>query len=76
MIVQYVLVDEKKTYRSDDCTTCMKNISETTVWYSFRGTDDLCFDCWNTIRRLSIKPENNPNRVIDSSLLEDFSKHE
>jgi len=69
MKVQYVLVDEKKTDRCNLCTTCEKDISETTVWYSFRGTDDLCFDCWNVLRKLSIKPENNPNRVIDSSLL-------
>lgn len=70
MKVQYVLIDEKKTKCSFFCTTCKKDISETTIWYSFRGTDDLCFDCWNTIRKLSIKPENNPNRVIDSSIIE------
>ena len=69
MKVQYVLVDMTKTTRSELCTTCERNISETTIWYSFRGTDDMCFNCWNTIRKLSIIPENNPNRPIDSSLL-------
>lgn len=69
MKVQYVLVDERKTDKNFFCTTCEKDISETTIWYSFRGTDDLCLECWNTIRKLSIIPENNPNRVIDSSLM-------
>jgi hypothetical protein len=69
MKVQYVLVDEEKTVRSDNCVTCKKDISETTIWYSYRGIDDLCFDCWNVIRKLSIIPENNPNRPIDSSIL-------
>ena len=63
MKVQYVLVDEAKTTRSMKCVTCWKDIHETTVWYSFRGTDDLCFECWNVIRKLSITPENYPNRV-------------
>lgn len=70
MKIQYVLVDETKTTRSQFCTTCEKDIHETTVWYSFRGLNDLCFACWNIIRKLSIIPENNPNRVIDSSLLD------
>lgn len=76
MKVQYVLVDENKTVRSDTCTTCEKGISETTIWYSFRGTDDLCFDCWNVIRKLSIIPENNPNRVIDSSFITSTGMYE
>ena len=69
MKVQYALIEEKKIYRADQCTTCDKDISETTIWYSFSGTYDLCFDCWNAIRKLCIKPENNPNRVIDSSII-------
>ena len=70
MKVQYVLVDTEKTFRAPTCTTCLKDISETTIWYSFRGTDDLCFECWNVIRNLSIIPENNTNRPIDSSILD------
>ena len=70
MKVQYVLVDETQTFRASKCVTCEKEISETTVWYSYRGLSDLCFNCWNVIRHLSIIPENNPNRPIGSSILD------
>lgn len=79
MKVQYVLVDETKTIRASKCTTCEKELSEkkvggSSIWYSYRGIDDLCFDCWNVIRHLSIIPENNPNKVIDSSILDPSKK--
>ena len=70
MKVQYVLVDTSKTFRTPNCTMCERDISETTIWYSFRGTDDLCFNCWDVVRKLYIIPENNPNRPIDSSILD------
>ncbi len=69
MKVQYVLLDTFKTTRANKCVTCEKIISDTTVWYSFQNIADLCFNCFNTIRKLSIIPENNPNRPITSSLL-------
>ena len=77
MIVQYVLIDNNKRTRSEKCTSCSRVIAgETptfiagsTVWFSFGGTDDLCGECFNTIRHLSIIPENNPNRPMDSSIL-------
>jgi len=69
MKVQYTLIDQTKVTRSNTCCTCERIISNDTIWYSFGNMSDLCFTCFTVIRKLSIIPENNPNRPITSSLL-------
>jgi len=57
MRLRYTLVEDTNSLNTrEKCANCnLQLVINAPISYSYKGYDELCFDCWDEIRKVTIR---------------------